>query len=84
MRGEREQLRKVIEPDLLTRFDRIAAQRGTGIARAENQQCMGCRMGVRPQVWNQLARRRVADLRQLRAAAVLGSGNGARTEDATA
>ena len=27
---------------------------GTGIARAENQQCTGCRMGVRPQVWNQL------------------------------
>lgn len=52
--GEREQLRKLIDPDLLTRFDRIAAQRGTGIARAENQQCMGCRMGVRPQVWNQL------------------------------
>jgi len=52
--GEREQLRKLIDRDLLTRFDRIAAQRGTGIARAENQQCMGCRMGVRPQVWNQL------------------------------
>ncbi len=52
--AEREQLRKLIEPDLLTRFDRISAQRGSGIARAENQQCMGCRMGVRPQVWNQL------------------------------
>lgn len=52
--GEREQLRKLIEPDLLSRFDRIAAQRGTGIARAENQQCTSCRMGVRPQVWNQL------------------------------
>jgi predicted nucleic acid-binding Zn-ribbon protein len=51
---ERELLRNEIEPDLLTRFDRIAAHRGTGIARAENQQCMGCRMGVRPQVWNQL------------------------------
>lgn len=52
--ADRELLRKEIDPDLLTRFDRIAAQRGTGIARAENQQCMGCRMGVRPQVWNQL------------------------------
>ena len=51
---EREQLRKLIDPDLLARFDRIAAQRGSGIARTENQQCMGCRMGVRPQVWNQL------------------------------
>jgi predicted nucleic acid-binding Zn-ribbon protein len=52
--ADRDSLRKGIEPDLLARFDRIAAQRGTGIARAENQQCMSCRMGVRPQVWNQL------------------------------
>ncbi len=52
--AEREMLRKEIEPELLTRFDRIAATRGTGIARVENQQCTGCRMGVRPQMWNQL------------------------------
>lgn len=52
--ADRELLRKEIAPELLTRFDRIASTRGTGIARAENQQCMGCRMGVRPQVWNQL------------------------------
>ncbi|MGC1423221.1 MAG: C4-type zinc ribbon domain-containing protein [Terracidiphilus sp.] len=51
---EREALRTEIPPELLTRFDRIASQRGTGIARVENQQCMGCRMGVRPQMWNQL------------------------------
>jgi uncharacterized protein len=51
---QREQLRNQIEPDLLASFDRIATSRGTGIARAENQQCNGCRMGVRPQMWNQL------------------------------
>jgi len=51
---EREALRKGIAPELLTRFDRIALNRGTGIARVDNQQCMGCRMGVRPQMWNQL------------------------------
>ena len=51
---ERDVLRQTIEPELLTHFDRIAASRGTGLARAENQQCIGCRMGVRPQVWNQL------------------------------
>lgn len=51
---ERESLRPLIAPEWLTRFDRLAASRGTGIARAENQQCNGCRMGVRPQVWNQL------------------------------
>jgi uncharacterized protein len=52
--AERDAVRKEIVPELLVRFDRISAQRGTGIARAENQQCTGCRMGVRPQVWNQL------------------------------
>lgn len=54
LQAEREALRKQIDPELLARFDRIAASRGTGLARAENQQCTGCRMGVRPQTWNQL------------------------------
>lgn len=51
---EREALRQGIEPEWLTRFDRLSGSRGTGLARAENQQCNGCRMGVRPQTWNQL------------------------------
>jgi hypothetical protein len=54
LQGEREALRHLIDPDLLVRFDRLATARGTGIARAENQQCTGCRMGIRPQTWNQL------------------------------
>ncbi len=52
--AERDALRPQIEPEWLARFDRIATARGTGLARAENQQCSGCRMGVRPQMWNQL------------------------------
>jgi uncharacterized protein len=52
--AERETLRKTIDADWLERFDRIAAQRGTAMARAENQQCTSCRMGIRPQVWNQV------------------------------
>jgi hypothetical protein len=54
LQEERDILRKTIEPDLLLRFDRLAGSRGTGLARAENQQCTGCRMGIRPQTWNQL------------------------------
>jgi predicted nucleic acid-binding Zn-ribbon protein len=54
LRVDRESLRKLIDPDVLARFDRLLTARGTGIARAENQQCTGCRMGVRPQIWNQL------------------------------
>jgi predicted nucleic acid-binding Zn-ribbon protein len=51
---EREALRPLIEADVLRRYDRLSGSRGTGIARVENQQCTGCRMGVRPQMWNQL------------------------------
>ncbi len=52
--GERDALRPLIEPEPLTRFDRLCGSRGTGLARVENQQCTGCRMGVRPQMWNLL------------------------------
>jgi predicted nucleic acid-binding Zn-ribbon protein len=52
--AQRQALRPLIEPEWLIRFDRLCASRGTGIARVENQQCTGCRMGVRPQMWNQL------------------------------
>jgi uncharacterized protein len=54
LNAERDALRPLIEPEWLTRFDRLSGSRGTGLARAENQQCNGCRMGVRPQMWNQL------------------------------
>lgn len=51
---ERDALRTLIEAEHLARYDRLAGSRGTGIARVDNQQCTGCRMGVRPQSWNQL------------------------------
>ena len=54
LKVERETLRTQIPPERLAHFDRIAGAKGTGIARAEGQQCSGCRMGIRPQVWNQL------------------------------
>lgn len=54
LEAERAAVRQAIESEWLEQFDRIAATRGTGLARAENQQCTGCRMGVRPQMWNQL------------------------------
>ena len=51
---DRKAVRQQIEPEWLQRFDRLVAARGTGIAQAANQQCTGCRMGLRPQTWNQL------------------------------
>jgi predicted nucleic acid-binding Zn-ribbon protein len=52
--AQREALRPLIAPEILARFDQLRISRGTGLARADNQQCTGCRMGVRPQTWNQL------------------------------
>jgi predicted nucleic acid-binding Zn-ribbon protein len=52
--ANRVEVRAALDPDWLARFDRITASRGTAIAQAVNQQCTGCRMGVRLQVWNQL------------------------------
>jgi predicted nucleic acid-binding Zn-ribbon protein len=52
--ANREAVRAALDADWVARFDRIAAVRGTAVARAENQQCTGCRMGVRPQTWNEL------------------------------
>lgn len=54
LNAERESLRPLILPELLVRYDRLSGSRGTGLARVDNQQCTGCRMGVRPQTWNQL------------------------------
>ncbi|HEX8710452.1 MAG TPA: C4-type zinc ribbon domain-containing protein [Terracidiphilus sp.] len=50
----REEVRKKIDPEWVARFDRLATSRGVAIVRAENQQCTGCRMGLRPQMWNEL------------------------------
>jgi len=54
LNAQRETLRPLIAAEWLVRFDRLSGSRGTGLARVENQQCTGCRMGVRPQMWNQL------------------------------
>lgn len=52
--NERAALRPQIDEDRLAEYDRIAAARGTALARARDQRCTGCQMGIRPQLWNQL------------------------------
>lgn len=52
--GERDALRQKIDENMLMRFDRLMASRGSAIAQAIDQHCHGCRMGVRPQMWYQL------------------------------
>jgi predicted nucleic acid-binding Zn-ribbon protein len=52
--AEREAVRLLIEPEWLARFDHLVVSRGTAVARVDNMQCTGCRMGIRAQTWNQL------------------------------
>lgn len=51
---ERARLRGMIPEELLGRYDRVAGSRGTALARVQGQTCLGCRMGLRPQLWNQV------------------------------
>ena len=50
----RAEERAAVGEELLAVYDRVAASRGTGIAYAQGQRCMGCQMGIRPQMWNQI------------------------------
>lgn len=51
---ERTRLRANVDEALLTQYDRVAGARGTGLARVQGQRCLGCQMGLRPQMWNQV------------------------------
>jgi predicted nucleic acid-binding Zn-ribbon protein len=47
--------RAVVPEELLRIYDRVSSSaRVTGIAYAQGQRCMGCHMGLRPQMWNQI------------------------------
>jgi uncharacterized protein len=51
----RAEERALVPEDLLRTYDRVStSSRGTGIAYAQQQRCMGCQMGIRPQMWNQI------------------------------
>jgi uncharacterized protein len=54
LRTQREGIRTEIGEQILSTYDRVAAVRRTGLARAHDRQCLGCQMSLRPQVWNQL------------------------------
>jgi hypothetical protein len=44
-----------VPEELLRTYDRVStSSRVTGIVYAQGQRCMGCQMGIRPQMWNQI------------------------------
>ncbi len=50
----RKQLRAGITESVLAHYDRVLKARGTGIAEARGQRCLGCQVMQRPQVWQDI------------------------------
>ncbi len=51
---ERDELRKTVEPELLSEYDRISSARKLAVASVEQQRCSACQMMLRPQRWNEI------------------------------
>lgn len=51
LRQKQSGLRKEISEESLRHYDRVAKHRGTGVAEAREQRCMGCQVMMRPQVF---------------------------------
>ncbi len=51
---KREKARAGVNSDLLQHYDRVAKHRGTGLAEARDQKCMGCQVMLRPQTYNEV------------------------------
>jgi predicted nucleic acid-binding Zn-ribbon protein len=52
--AKRDQTRAAVDADLLRHYDRVLKFRGSGIAEALNQKCMGCQVMLRPQNYNEV------------------------------
>lgn len=54
LKVDRESVRSGVESSVLANYDRISSAKKTAIARAQGQQCAGCQMFLRPQMWNMI------------------------------
>jgi uncharacterized protein len=52
LHAQRNELRGQIDESALYHYERVAKARGTGVAEARGQRCMGCQVMLRPQVFN--------------------------------
>ncbi len=51
LRQKRASIRAEISEDSLRQYDRVSKLRGTGIAEARDQRCLGCQIMLRPQIF---------------------------------
>lgn len=52
--AKRDAARGAVDSDLLRHFDRVSKFRGSGIAEAREQKCLGCSVLLRPQTYNEV------------------------------
>ncbi|MBZ5599710.1 MAG: hypothetical protein LAN83_15475 [Acidobacteriia bacterium] len=52
--AKRDKARAAVDADLLRHYDRVSKFRGTGLAEARAQKCMGCQVMLRPQTYNEI------------------------------
>jgi predicted nucleic acid-binding Zn-ribbon protein len=53
-RAKRDQMRSGVNEDLLRHYERVSKFRGSGISEVRDQQCMACRVMLRPQTYNEI------------------------------
>ena len=54
LRAQREGLRVGVNEGLLNHYDRVFRHRGSALAEARAQRCLGCQVMLRPQVFNEI------------------------------
>jgi predicted nucleic acid-binding Zn-ribbon protein len=52
--AKRDGVRRGISEDLLRHYERVMKFRGSGLAEAREQKCMGCQVMLRPQTYNEV------------------------------
>jgi hypothetical protein len=52
--AKRDQIRTTVNDDLLRHYERVSKFRGSGISEVRDQQCMACRVRLRPQTYNEV------------------------------
>jgi len=50
--AKRDKLRSGVSPDVLRHYERVSKFRGSGLSEVRDQQCMTCRVMLRPQTYN--------------------------------